>query len=310
VSVSDLLLSLHHARQVKDRHPAKRDSGTTTIRLTISRSLVVNGKITQESTGEVRLFCPVNFSGYTLFRLLSLSGAHQYWLHMNGKISVGPSPIRFILDQLPGGWRTAIPVLQHVAKQDGESDEAKVLNAWEETTSVHGKKTTGEQIAEAAGMTPSHMLGVIIEAAHLQTVNVAKLVKAIKLGEVMERGVKEALKPAGFKDRERILQSAGLYPAPAGTTITVEATAQAGAQVSQSLAAVDGLDEFERDTLDATEFLRSVDQPEEATKVLESPASFTDSTAKFVDATFSTTREEVLVEPRAPVPAEPEPVVP
>jgi hypothetical protein len=216
---------------------------------------------------------------------------------MQGKISVGPSPIRFILDQLPGGWITAIPVLQHVAKQSGESDEAKILNAWEEAMAVYGTKTTGEQIAEAAGMTPSHMLGVITEAAHLQTVNVAKLVKAIKLGEVMERGVKEALKPAGFKDRERILQSAGLYPAPAGTTINVEANAQAGAKVTQSLAAADGLDEFERDTLDATTFLRSVDQPKEETKALESPA-------QFVDATFSSEHEEVVFVEKSK-PAEP-----
>jgi hypothetical protein len=246
---------------------------------------VSNGITTQESISEVRLFSPLNPIGYSLFAHLAKMGKATLWTHMNGKISVGPSAVRYILDQLPGGWISAIAILQHVAKQDGDSQEAKILNAWDEVMSVRGGDTTAEEIAEAAGMTPSHMLGVITEAAHLQTVNVAKLVKAIKLGEVMERGVEEALKPAGFKDRERILQSAGLYPAPAGTTINVASIAQAGAQLKQALETSEGLDEFERDTLDATEFLRSVSQPSEETKKLESPS-------EFVDAAFSATSQK------------------
>jgi len=245
-----------------------------------TRSWITNGQTTRESIDEV-VVKPGRLGYCALFKSMAVRGHSQLRKHMAKKVGVGPAPIFTILNQLPGGWTTAIAILQHVAKQDSECEEARLINVWDEVVGLNGSKTTGEQIAEAADMSPSHMLGLITEAAHLQGVNVSKLIKAINLGEVMQAGVKEALKPSGFKDREKILQSAGLYPAPAGTNISVTSTAQAGAQLKQSLAAADGLDEFERDTLESTEFLRGIEGP------LTSPAQF------------------AAVLPVKPVPAEP-----
>jgi len=242
-----------------------------------------DGTITQESTVEEPLpftLCPTGW----LIGEAKLGRARKFLKeYMSQRVTIGKSPIRAILNELPGGWSTAFAVLEYIAKRDSESEEAKLMAAWEEIHAVHGQKTTPEMIAEGAGMTSAHMVAVIVEAAINMGVVVSRLVQAVSLSDIAKRGIKEAKKPLGFKDRERILQQHGVYPAPPGSNVYVNATAaaNAGAKVKQSLAATDGLDEFERDTLDATEFLRSVDQPEEETKALGSPANF-------VDATFST----------------------
>jgi hypothetical protein len=203
---------------------------------------------------------------------------------MNTKITAAKSPLLAILNELPGGWHTAFAILEHIAKRDADSEEAKLMAAWEEVFSTHPNEATPEMIAVAAGMTPSHMVGLVAEAAHLTKVNIARLIKAIRLDEVAERGVKEALKSSGFKDREAILASAGIYPARAGSINIYNnptAAAQAGVELNKALGESDAMDEFERDTLDSTAFLRSVDgQPEP--QRLESPASFVDATATVV----------------------------
>jgi hypothetical protein len=244
-------------------------------RLTIYRSVVTRtGEITQESTVEI----PFTYTS-RLFHFMEARSRGYYTNFMKARIAVNPSPVRYLLEQLPGGWTTAITILRHVVVdyKNSECEEAKILNVWEEVVSIRGKDATCEEIAEAAGMSPSHMFGLIAEAAHLQGFNVAKLVKAMAIGEIMERGVREALKPSGFQDRKAILQSAGLYPAPPGTNISVEANAQAGTKLDQNLEAASNIDEFERDTLESTEFLRGVGQHAEP-KSLESPASFIQST--------------------------------
>jgi len=269
-SVSTALGQVRRLRQI----PAEPGNGITTIHLTRSRSWIENGQTTQESISEEWLYCPIGKGATSNYFQYVVAQARAWQVRfMKSKIAVGPSPLRSILDNLPGGWQTSVLILQHVAKSDSECEEAKLLGAWEEVMTVHGRKTTAEMIAQAADMTPSHMLGLIVEAAHLQTYNLSKLITAIRLGEVMDAGVKEAVKASGYKDREKILQHAGLYPAPPGTVISVQANAQAGAKLQQSLEASEGLDEFERDTLESTEFLRGLDQPIEHAP-LESPAGF------------------------------------
>lgn len=198
---------------------------------------------------------------------------------MKSKVTSAKSPLLSILNQLPGGWLTAFGILKHIAMRDSASEEAKLMASWEETHAVHGEKTTPEMIAAGAGITESHMLGIITEACHAMKVNVAKLIAALNMDEVMERAVKEARKPTGFKDRERLLQSVGLYPTPAGVTINNSPTAIAAARAAASgaIESADGLDEFERDTMDSTSFLRGVDNAAEQ-KRIESPANFVNVT--------------------------------
>lgn len=197
--------------------------------------------------------------------------------YMTSKVFAAKSPLLTILNVLPGGWITAFAILEHVAKRDSESDAAKLMAAWQEIHEAQPlrSKIIPEKIAEAAGMTPSRMLGIVVEAAHEMTVNTSKLVAALSMDSIMERAVKEARKPSGFKDRERILQSAGLYPAPSGVTINNSpmAIAQARADMATSIGALDGLDDFERDTMDSTSFLRNLDGQADP-KSLESPAAF------------------------------------
>jgi len=276
-------------------------NGTTTIRLIRSKSLIVNGTITQEWTDEIEVqlyrqnwpqLAPLLAWGSPEYKLWRARFYLEGHLKARSDITAGSSPLISILNQLPGGWQTAFAILEHVAKKDGESEEAKLMAAWCEVHAAHpGETITPDMIADAAGITHKHMLGLVAEAAFDMKVTVSRLISTLNLDEIMERAVKEAKKAAGFKDREKILQNAGLYPAPAGVTIYNNPTALASAKmaVANGIEAADGLDDFERDTLDSTSFLRGIDNANEDQKRLESPS-------KFVDATVVTS-EKVEAEP-------------
>ena len=248
----------------------------------------MNGQTTQERTFEGVDLSPG--ARVAESRLYFAERRFEDYMKQKRKVTSAESPLMSILNELPGGWPGAFFVLRHIAVRDSGSEEAKLMAAWEEVHSVHGEETTPEMIADGAGITPSHMLGLIAEACHIMKVNVSKLIAALNMDEVMERAVKEAKKSTGFKDRERLLQHAGLYPTPAGVTINNSPTAIAAARSAMSSAAeiTDGLDEFERDTMESTSFLRGLDNADAEQKRVESPSNFVNATV---------VRETVIPEP-------------
>jgi hypothetical protein len=165
------------------------------------------------------------------------------------------APLETALSKIPGGWFAAFPILAKTARKDDNSEAARLLQAWDE---LGGKKdVTPEEIAEAAGMTPGHMVGVIAEAAYDNSIHVARLIEALNLEDIMNRAVKEAKKPDGYKDREKILQSAGLYPTPSGATFINNPTAIAGASLRAAIPGdADGLTGIEEDTIEFTTLVR------------------------------------------------------
>lgn len=244
----------------------------------------MNGRIIQERTLDFTF--PIIAVGLdNPWCLLAAEGlyiaqAHlELYMSAKTKITAAQSPLRSILNELPGGWHTAFAILMHVAKKDSDSEEAKLMAAWEETHAVHGSKVTPEDIALAAGMTPSHMLGIIVEAAHSMKVTTSKLIHALGLDDVMKRAVREAKTKGGFKDRERVLAAAGLFPSTS-TAIAIynnpTATAQAAAGIQSGISATEGLDEFERDTIDSTSFLREFGAPDNPRAAIQSPSAFVD----------------------------------
>lgn len=267
---------LRRERRTRLRRLVLPALGITMTRLTTSKSLIVNGQTTQEETFEGIDLSPGAIFGDIRLKYAEL-GLRKF---MKSKVTAAESPLLAILSELPGGWTTAFAVLKHIAAADSECEEARLMASWEEIHSVHGEATTPEMIAAGAGMTPSHMLGLITEACHAMKVNVAKLIAALNMDEVMERAVKEAKKPTGFKDRERLLQSAGLYPTPAGVTINNSPTAIAAARAAASAAAesTNGLGEFERDTVESTSFLRGIENAAAEQRRIESPSNFVTTT--------------------------------
>jgi hypothetical protein len=250
-----------------------------TMHLIRSKSLIVSGIITQELTDEIEV--PLYRTWSTPDPLAIARGHLEAHLKKRSSVTAARSTLRSILDELPGGWHTAFAILESIAKKDSESEEAKLMAAWLELQAAHPKDPiTPEMIAEAADITPWHMLGLVTEAAFKMRVTVSRLVGALGLDEIMERAVKEAKKSTGFKDRERILQNAGLYPAPSGVTIFNNPTALASARTAMAtgIEAAEGLDDFERDTLDSTSFLRGIDNANEDQKRLESPSKFVEAT--------------------------------
>jgi len=200
---------------------------------------------------------------------------------MKRRLTTAPSDLRAILDNLPGGWHTAFDLLKQVADKDADSEEARLLANYEELASVDVNVPV-ERIIEAAGMRAGRFLGLIADIAYEKGVRVSRLIAAINLQEVMERGVKEAKKATGIKDRLPLLQAAGLYPAPAGVVINNSPTAiaQARSAMNAAIDTADGLDEFERDTLESTSFLRGIDGQTGEQKKIESPSNFVDVQAE------------------------------
>lgn len=191
---------------------------------------------------------------------------------------------KIALSRIPGGWYSAFPILRKVARLDDASDASRLLVAWDE---LGGKENvTPEEIAEAAGMTMGHMIGVIAEAAYDNSVAVSRLIEALNLEEIMDRAVKEAKKPDGFKDREKILQSAGLYPTPSGATFINQNNSVTSASLrSGPVSATDGLESMEDDTIEFTTLVRGgaerkIESPSKLIETIpEQPASASDDSS-------------------------------
>src|SRR5215467_238381 len=135
----------------RNRPPALPELGITKTRLMISKTWITDGQITREWTGS-----GVDLSPGAVYADRLLQAAQmQLVAYMKRKVTTAPTPLKAILNELPGGWLTAFAVLKSVAMKDSASEEARLMAAWEEVHSVHGEDTTIEQIVDGAGVTES-----------------------------------------------------------------------------------------------------------------------------------------------------------
>jgi len=122
--------------------------------------------------------------------------------------------------------------------------------------SPRGKKAVSiDEICVRHEVDPLHLIAVVGEAALKYGNNSAIVLAALRFPEVINRSVKQALTPNGFKDRELLAKHHGFIPTPHGTSIQVNATAGARADASTAPESK-GLPSFERTMRDLDEVIR------------------------------------------------------
>lgn len=113
-----------------------------------------------------------------------------------------------------------------------------------------------DELCAMHGIDPRHYIGVVGEAALRYENNSAILLIALSMPEVVNRSIKEALKPEGVADRKMLFQHAGIIPVPAGQTINVKATANAAAKAETITETRKALPSFEQSMMESDAILR------------------------------------------------------
>jgi len=122
--------------------------------------------------------------------------------------------------------------------------------------SPRGQKAVSiDEICVRHEIDPLHLIAVVGEAAMKYGNNSAIVLAALRFPEVINRSVKQALTPNGFKDRELLAKHHKFIPTPHGPIIN--ATANAGARADASTAPESkGLPSFERTMRESDEIIR------------------------------------------------------
>jgi hypothetical protein len=99
----------------------------------------------------------------------------------------------------------------------------------------HRKVLPIEAFCMISGMTPAHLLGVVVEAATIQGAQLGSLRAAVEFPNIVKKSVELAKTKEGVSDREFQLKHAGFLPMPKGsqTNILVHATARTGSPAQE-----------------------------------------------------------------------------
>jgi hypothetical protein len=131
-----------------------------------------------------------------------------------------------------------------------EPELACILDDWDGMTPSAKRLTRIETLCAAHQIDPIHFFSVVNEAAMKFRDNALLMIASMSSPALLEKSVEYGMEKEGFKDRQAILQHAGIFPSPQGTRINIlnQNSAKAAAQ---SEANVDrGLPSFERSISD------------------------------------------------------------
>lgn len=112
-----------------------------------------------------------------------------------------------------------------------------------------------EEMALTFGISPAELLGVCVEIAYEKKRSVSKLLQSVAMPAIIQRNIVEAKKVKGVQDREMFMKSTGVLPVPKGSTMNINATAQAAAMTTEGEPT--GLPDFEESTLRFSEVIRN-----------------------------------------------------
>jgi len=162
------------------------------------------------------------------------------------------SPIGMLSQQLHGGKATFMQFARlavHIEPALGP-----VIESYDTLTGAAKAAVSIDEICVKHEIDPLHFIAVVGEAALKYGENSAIVIAALRFPEIINRSVREGLKPGGFKDREAMMKHAKFIPTPHGINIGVSANA---ASRSDSSAAPEskGLPSFERSMHDTDEII-------------------------------------------------------
>src|SRR6266403_3653705 len=169
-----------------------------------------------------------------------------------GLKSASSSPIGMLSQQLDGGKSTFMQFARLAVHIDPSL--APIIESYDTLTGAAQSAVSIDEICAKHEIDPLHFIAVVGEAALKYGENSAIVIAALRFPEIINRSVKEGLKPGGFKDREAMMKHAKFIPTPHGINIGVSANA---ASRSDSSAAPEskGLPSFERSMHDTDEII-------------------------------------------------------
>lgn len=163
--------------------------------------------------------------------------------------------ITYACRYLPGGKAS----LLELARLCPHESVKAIVADWDALAPSKRNTTRVESLCEARELDPWDFYGLVAAAAGRVHCDVAKMMLAVELPRVTARSIREANTRNGFKDREMLMQAAGIAPARGGgvhVNTNVAASAKAAA-VTVAPEQMRGLPAFEVDAMDMAEAVRS-----------------------------------------------------
>jgi hypothetical protein len=141
---------------------------------------------------------------------------------------VASSPrIAPFIARMPGGWARALTYLRASDMAEARQFMSKYDNLL--LPAACRRDLPVEAFAIAAGISPTRLWGVIVEAGRQFESGLGSLTASSRHVEVVEASILAALSPEGIEDRTHQLKHAQFLPLPKGSQVNVQVTASAHA---------------------------------------------------------------------------------
>jgi hypothetical protein len=164
----------------------------------------------------------------------------------NGTRKPKLNPIRALSDGLnyfalflPGGVENMI----FLARLSEDEKVQEVARRWNAVPRKDRKNSSLDELCKAACVDPGKFLGVVAGTAYELGIDVRDVMTAIANLDTMPAHMDRVVKRGGFRDRQRIFQSSGIWPRSDGP------------RADQPPVEIEGLPSFEEDTIESTRFL-------------------------------------------------------
>ena len=157
--------------------------------------------------------------------------------------------LQYAASRLDGGRESFLVYARSAASAHPEIKP--FLEHYDGITQYERQKYTLDVLAQQAGISPRILIEAVAGEAFEQGVNVANLIAAHHLPEVVRESVKVAVTRKGVKDREMLMQHHGFLPVPKGTTINIQNIQRGG---------MSDLPDFEQSVVSLGEAARSVER--------------------------------------------------
>lgn len=136
-------------------------------------------------------------------------------------------PIEALTNALTGG-RESFVSMARLATQI-EPKLAPFIEEWDRLKPHAQKCIDLDQLCLQKEIDPAHLISVSAEAAVRFRDNASLMIAALSMPAIVERSIKTALTPTGFRDRKMLFEHARFVPVSQGTRIAIKNEANASA---------------------------------------------------------------------------------
>jgi hypothetical protein len=127
---------------------------------------------------------------------------------------------------------------------------AVIVEDWDKLHPTRRKQINIEELCAAHDVDPIHFISIVAEAAMRFKDNATLMISSMHSPALLEKSIQFGMKKDGWKDRQAVLQGAGVFPSPQGTRISILNQNSAKAAAAAEVNVERGLPTFERSIAD------------------------------------------------------------